>query len=275
MPVIYDLVNKHYDLGGDQAVNIDVIADSAVFLTPKYFLENSVSNWNVNTLLQQVEFNFDAYKNDESFPMAVLDHSLQRSKKTDDIGYVSHDSDEISLYYFKLMSGNLLSQLFGRDRELSLMMEDMYKMGGSKSESPDFHHRRMNDDVEMQWWDKMNTSMASAMESHSNFDSFVMEGTGHCSFGLNVPLEYEGFEEWAASLLQEPIETTNTITPAPADSVGEDSTTQSSPTIDTSVPAANNSSISFAADSANLATGHVPSSFAVIVMFLLSWRLIR
>ena len=117
--------------------------------------------------------------------------------------------------------------------------------------------------------------MASAMESHSNFDSFVMEGTGHCSFGLNVPLEYEGFEEWAASLLQEPIETTNTITPAPADSVGEDSTTQSSPTIDTSVPAANNSSISFAADSANLATGHVPSSFAVIVMFLLSWRLIR
>jgi len=203
LPVVYDLINTHYDLKGENAVNIDVIADSPVFLTPANFLENYMPNWNVGTLMERIGFDFEAYQYDEEFPDAVLDHVLQRGKKTDDIGYVSHDADAISLYYYKMMSEGL-GGLFGRERELSWMNQDMHKIGSQQSRrqvSPGLHARRRLDEIEDKWKNEMNSSMTEIMNEHSSFETFAMEGDGHCSFGLNVPLEYEGFEEWLTSLL--------------------------------------------------------------------------
>mmetsp|Transcript_21002 Transcript_21002/g.39711 ORF Transcript_21002/g.39711 Transcript_21002/m.39711 type:complete len:306 (-) Transcript_21002:718-1635(-) len=77
-PVIYDLINTHY---GEQAVNIDVIMDSPVYLTPSYFLQNYFPNWNAGTILKKIGFDFDTYRNEESFPDLILDYALKRRRR--------------------------------------------------------------------------------------------------------------------------------------------------------------------------------------------------
>jgi len=279
LPVLYDLINTHYNKeGGDNSVNIDVVADSSVFLTPISFMKNYLSTWNIGTILDKIDFDFDAYKFNENFPYAVLDHVLERSKKTDDIGYVSHDADGISLYYYKIMSEGI-SGLFGRDRELSSAEQDIYKMS-KVTPLVDGSHRKMNDEddpILNQWWQQMNNSMTLAELTHINFDSFVMEGDGHCSFGLNVPLEYEGFKDWLVNLLDE--DEVN---------VGEDNTEVDNPTTEststgTTLTTSNadmlsttNSSTPTGSETNNAsAAGQVSSSFSILLMcFLLSWKLL-
>ncbi len=187
LPVVYDLINTHYAKssfpGGEgKAVNIDVISDSSVFLTPTSFLENYMGNWNVGTIMDRIDFDFEQYKYTESFPYLVLDHALQRSKKTDNIGYVTTDADQVSLYYYKLMNAGSGSDLFGR--RMRSMERELYNWNyGLKT--LDNIRRRMNEDgTETEWWDKMSSSIDLAEKAHSNFDAFVVEGTGHCNFGL-------------------------------------------------------------------------------------------
>ena len=280
LPVLYDLINTHYNKeGGDSSVNIDVVADSSVFLTPISFMKNYLSTWNVGTILDRIDFDFEAYRFNESFPYAVLDHVLERSKKTDDIGYVSHDADGISLYYYKIMSEGI-SGLFGRDRELSSAEQDMYKMSKVRPSS----HRKMNDEesdpVLIKWWQQMNNSMNLAESTHINFDSFVMEGDGHCSFGLNVPLEYEGFEDWLANLLDEDEvnmgedKTEVDIPTTQSTSTGTPLTTSNTdilPTTNASMVDATPSSEANNMEAA--AAGQVSSIYGILVMCLLSWKL--
>ena len=274
LPVLYDLINAHYNQGGDSSVNIDVVADSSVFLTPISFMKNYLSTWNIGTILDRIDFDFEAYRFNESFPYEVLDHVLERSKKTDDIGYVSHDADGISLYYYKIMSEGI-SGLFGRDRELSSAEQDMYKMS---KVTPPHRRRKMNDEesdpVLIKWWEQMNNSMNLAESTHINFDSFVMEGDGHCSFGLNVPLEYEGFEDWLANLLDgDKTEVDNPTTEST--SKGTTLTTSNadiSPTTNASM--VDTTPIGSEANDIS-AAGQVSSSFSILLMcFLLSWKLL-
>ena len=243
-------------------------------------MKNYLSTWNIRTILDKIDFDFEAYRFNESFPYAVLDHVLERSKKTDDIGYVSHDADGISLYYYKIMSEGI-SGLFGRDRELSSAEQDMYKM--SKMAQPSLH-RKMNDEddpVLIDWWQKMNNSMTLAESTHINFDSFVMEGDGHCSFGLNVPLEYEGFKDWLANLLDEDevnmgedktevdnptTESTSTGTASTTSNADIIPTTNAS-MVDTTPTGSETNDISTAA-------GQVSSSFSILVMCVLSWKIL-
>ena len=272
LPVLYDLINTHYNKeGGDNSVNIDVIADSSVFLTPVSFMENYLSTWNIGTILDGIGFDFEQYRFNESFPYALLDHVLERSKKTDDIGYVSHDSDGISLYYYKIMSEGI-SGLFGRERELSSAEQDMYKMSEVTPPSVNGLHRKMNDEefdpVLNQWWQQMNNSMNLAESTHSNFDSFVMKGDDHCSFGLNVPLEYEGFEDWLGNLLDE--DEVN---------VGEDKTDTTSTTFNADILPTTNASMvdttPLSSEANNMAAaGQVSASFAMLVICLSSWKLL-
>mmetsp|Transcript_4600 Transcript_4600/g.10105 ORF Transcript_4600/g.10105 Transcript_4600/m.10105 type:complete len:461 (-) Transcript_4600:217-1599(-) len=197
-PIIYDLINTHY---GGQAVNIDVIMDSPVYLTPSYFLENYFPNWNVGTILKKVGFDFDTHRNEESLPDLILDYALKRSKETDNIGFVTHDNDQISLLYFTLMSGSLA--IGGRDRRsLSSIDPSLLHKSDIKSTTSN-SGRKMVSDIQSQWWSGINNSMTLAMEGHSNLDVFIIEGDGHCSFSLNVPLQYDGFEEWASNLVRE------------------------------------------------------------------------
>jgi hypothetical protein len=64
VPIAYDLINKHYNtfLKGSgtwpRAVNINVIMDSSVYLTPEYFLQNYYGNWNPATIMKKIQFNW-------------------------------------------------------------------------------------------------------------------------------------------------------------------------------------------------------------------------
>ena len=170
-PVVYDLINSHYTAIGKD-VNINGIADSPVFITPSYFLKNGIQHWNLDAIMDKIGFDFEKYKNDESFPSAVMDFVLDKSKTTDQWGYVTHNADLVSLLYYSFMSGGTI---FGGDRGL-----------GKRSKLSDFKPpmRRLNDDMKSQWWMQMNNSMSLAMNDHSNFHSYVIDGSDHCTFSL-------------------------------------------------------------------------------------------
>ncbi|KAL9180800.1 hypothetical protein ACHAXT_011253 [Thalassiosira profunda] len=176
LPVVYDLINSHYrNTLGEQRVNIDVVSDSPVFLTPSHFLLNYFPNWNVRTMTEKIGFDFESYQFDTQFPQRILDHALERSTSTDSIGMVTHDADQVSLGYYSLMNGGSVESLFGGSDEA----------------------------LQTQWWAELNSSMTNAMEEHSNFMAFVIDGEAHCTFGLNVPLGYDGFEDWLTSVFEE------------------------------------------------------------------------
>ena len=173
-PVVYYIINSYYMENGKDVV-INGIADSPVFITPSYFLENGIQHWNVGKIMDSIGFDFETYKNDESFPNAVMEYVLQKSKKTDQWGYVTHNADAVSLFYYSFMSGGSFPP-----------------------------RRRTNyDDIQSQWWIKMEDSLSLATNEHDNFHSFVIDGSDHCTFGLNVPIQYEGFVEWASKIVQE------------------------------------------------------------------------
>jgi hypothetical protein len=170
-PVVYDLINSHYSANGKD-VTINGIADSPVFITPSYFLKNGIQHWNVETIMSMIGFDFESFKNDESFPNAVIDYVLDRSKETDSWGYVTHNADAVSLLYYSFMSGGTI---FGGDSGLGKRS----KLGGIVPP-----RRRLNDDMQSQWWMQMNNSMSLAMNDHKNFHSLVIEGADHCTFSL-------------------------------------------------------------------------------------------
>lgn len=144
LPVVYHMINEYYK-ARDRNVTISVISDSPVFLTPSKFLKNNLQNWNHETVMKLIGFDYDTYKNDVQYPNAVLDYVLDSSDDTDSIGFLSHKVDPISMMYYVSMGGE----------------------GGTS-----------------EWWNQMNNSWSQAMNEHDNFDIFVMDETGHCSSGL-------------------------------------------------------------------------------------------
>lgn len=184
VPVAYDIINKHYNtlLKGGRSVNINSIMDSSVYLTPSYFLTNGFPNWNPNSIMKKkLGFNYNKYQYDERYPDMVWHHVLKRGSSKDSWGFVTHSSDPISLMFYQYMSGN------GDNNGRSLI-------------SP----RRMdNNDLSSQWWTEINASMQLAMKNHHNVDTYVIDGEGHCSFGLYYPLQESNFETWASPIVKE------------------------------------------------------------------------
>ena len=62
-PVVYDLLRAHYRtggiIGGMSPVNINVIMDSSVYLTPEAFLNSYYGNWGPERIMKKIRFNFD------------------------------------------------------------------------------------------------------------------------------------------------------------------------------------------------------------------------
>jgi hypothetical protein len=168
LPFAYDMVNEFYNSrnNGDGMANVNVVMDSAVYLTPSTFLENYYNNWNPATMLQQIGFDdtFDSKKYDEDFPNLILDHVLARGGPILDWGFITHNSDPVSFMYYVAMGG---------------------------------------DADETKWWTEMKESMDLQQSKHDNVEFFVIDGNGHCSFGLHLALEEDGFEEWMAPIVSE------------------------------------------------------------------------
>ena len=85
LPVVYDLITSHYNsrLPGLRSVQVSIIADSAVYLTPPYFLENYFDNWNPFPILKKTGFNYEKYRYNEDFPTKLWDFILKRGSNGD------------------------------------------------------------------------------------------------------------------------------------------------------------------------------------------------
>ena len=65
VPIAYDLLQRHYNSFvrgagvGMKSVDIGIVMDSSVYLTPEVFLESSIGNWGVESVMKKIGFNFD------------------------------------------------------------------------------------------------------------------------------------------------------------------------------------------------------------------------
>ncbi len=174
LPVAYDLVNNHYNsfLKGGRTVNVNTIIDSAVYLTPSYFLEYGIDNWNPWTILSKIMFPYNKYKYNINYSTNLWEHVLRRGSRNDKWGFVTHTNDPVSIAYWQAMGG-----AYGDDDNDS--------------------------DDEVSWSNHLLTSLQTVQEKHSNVDVFYIDGQGHCSFGLQYALQEDGFEDFALSIISE------------------------------------------------------------------------
>lgn len=214
LPIVYDLLNKHYNTFGVRSVQINTIIDSPVFLTPKYFLKNAFGNWNPWPLVKRIDFNYQKWQYSVNYPIKLWDHILKRGFVKDQWGFVTHTNDETSQFYFTWMSGDGEDYSDNGD-DFAIGDDDASASAIANSESNndtnasnlelyDDSTRQLNgNDVEEQWWEELTRSVSILQSKHKNIKSFFIEGNGHCSFGLYYPLQEDDFEVWASEIFQE------------------------------------------------------------------------
>mmetsp|Transcript_20208 Transcript_20208/g.30629 ORF Transcript_20208/g.30629 Transcript_20208/m.30629 type:complete len:861 (-) Transcript_20208:61-2643(-) len=181
LPTAYDLIQKHYNGLGRRTVQISVLADSPVYLTPQYFLQNQFYKWNPSTMMSKVGFNYERWKYASDYPTRVWDHILRRGNNRDLWGFLTHNEDPTSLYFYEWMSGTYDDDDNGR------------QLGGE------------DDDGEYsEWWSYLMSSVKTVKSKHKNVQSYIIDGEGHCKFGLGMALNEDYyFEDWAASIFKE------------------------------------------------------------------------
>ena len=108
LPVVYDLVHHHYNsfLKGGRTVNITVIMDLAVYLTPTYFMRNGMPNWNVDTILSKTKFD-QSQEERVQYSTKLWEHVLGRGSNKDQWGFLSHTNDPVSIAYWQAGGGIL------------------------------------------------------------------------------------------------------------------------------------------------------------------------
>ncbi|KAL7516842.1 hypothetical protein ACHAWX_001820 [Stephanocyclus meneghinianus] len=168
--------------------------DSSVYLTPEYFLQHYYANWNPGTIMNKIRFDFDRYRYESNYPDLLWGHILKRGPNSDKWGFVTHSDDPVSLMYFQYMSG------YGNNNARRSLEVGQY-ITPSSLES----RRELGDDSQSQWWGGIQSSMTAVEEKHKNVDFYIIDGEGHCSFGLYYPLQDEGFQEWASPIVKEGI----------------------------------------------------------------------
>lgn len=179
LPLAYHLLHRHYNNHFVSKTQISVIADSPVYLTPTYFMNNAISNWNPWTMAKFLGFRYQKWQDSEEYPTKLWDFVLRKGNNRDQWGFVTHTDDPVSQTYYKWMSG------YNNNNDRRKLEEN-------------------NDEIAEQWWSELSSSLDEIQSRHSNVATFFIdENEGHCSFGLYYPLQTSGFEEWAAEILKE------------------------------------------------------------------------
>jgi hypothetical protein len=170
--------------------------DSSVYLTPPNFLQYGYPNWNPKTVMEMIGFNYERLRYEENYPDLVWDHVLRRGASHDRWGFVTHFSDPVSLMYYQYMNGD-------ENGDRSLSLASSFDGSIAHSNDVDGNRRHMTSSLESQWWIEINSSMKYIKKRHSNVRTFVIDGEGHCTFGLYYPLQEKQFDEWAAIIVNE------------------------------------------------------------------------
>lgn len=175
LPLAYHYINAHYNRMFTKRTHISVMADSPVYLTPKYFLENGMPKWNSDPIVKKMGFPADKWKYSEEYPTKLWEYILNHGNAHHPWGFTSHTQDPVSVQYFQWMSG-----------------------------SNNNNQRRLEDaDVETTWWSQLSSSLQYITSRHANVHTYwIDDAEGHCSFGLYYPLQSDGFAEWAGTILR-------------------------------------------------------------------------
>ncbi|KAL3924018.1 MAG: hypothetical protein SGILL_001306 [Bacillariaceae sp.] len=175
VPVVQQLLHQHYNHFGNRNTQLAALADSPVYLTPSYFLNYGLPNWNPQKLLaDKMGVPYNKYKDSEDYPTQLWDYFLRKSDNRNRWGFVSHTQDPVSMTYYQYMSGN----------------------GGD-------NRRQLEDNGNSQWYSELSGSVSYIQGKHRNVKSFWMDGEGHCSFGLYYAMQEEGFQDFASAIVQE------------------------------------------------------------------------
>jgi Pectinacetylesterase len=182
LPVVYDLIRKHYSHIGRRTVQIATIGDSPVYLTPDYFLENGFGNWNPETLTNRIGFNFKKWRYSDDYSTRVWGHVLKRGHNKDQWGIVTHNNDPVSLAYFQWMSG---------------------EGSGNRYQRKLNNNNKNENDAESEWYKELTSSLSTIQKQHKNVATYLIDGEGHCSFGLYYPMLEDSFQGWAYDIVEE------------------------------------------------------------------------
>jgi membrane associated rhomboid family serine protease len=192
LPVVYDLIRKHYSHIGRRTVQISIIADSPVYLTPEYFLENGFGNWNPETLTNKIGFNYKKWRYSDEYSTRVWGHVLKRGHNKDQWGIVTHNNDPISLAYFQWMSGE----------------------GDENRYQRNLNNNKNENENDSEWFKELTSSLNTIQKQHKNVETYFIDKEGHCSFGLYYPMLEDSFQDWAFDIVEE--QNLGSPTPAPA-----------------------------------------------------------
>ena len=155
-------------------------------------MQNGIPNWNVEPMMNKIRFNFNKHgqnSDSEDFSQQVINHVLKRSSRKDSLGFVTHNNDPVSIAYYEAMSG-----YYNNDDD-----DNNNNNNGRKLEDNE-------DAVAAQWWSELTSSFDVVMKHHHNAKTYILDGEGHCSFGLYYAQAEGGqdFQNWAENILLPP-----------------------------------------------------------------------
>lgn len=181
LPVYRALHNQFNGGLSPRRTQINTIADSPVYLTPQYFLNNALDNWLPDEYFQNLGIPYKRFRSSEDYSTLIWDFVLRKGSNKDRWAFVSHTDDPVSEIYYQWMAGY------------------------NNNDDDDDGRRFLEDnDIANEWYQKLTTSVGTVQSKHSNLQTFWIDGEGHCSFGLYYALqESSDFEAFAGDIFRE------------------------------------------------------------------------
>jgi hypothetical protein len=169
---VYRAFHNQYNGGlNPLRTQINTIADSPVYLTPEYFLNNALDNWLPDEYFQRLGIPYERYRSSEEYSTLIWDFVLRKGSNKDRLAIVSHTNDPVSQIYYQWMSGS---------------------------------NNNNGNDVSDEWYEQLTSSIDSIQSKHKNLQTYWIEGQGHCSFGLYYALqESSDFATFAGDIFRE------------------------------------------------------------------------
>ena len=206
IPVVQSLIHKHYNHFGHRSTQIASIMDSPVYLTPTYFLNNALPNWNVESILSRIGLPYEKFIDGggEEYPKMMWDYILKKGDNRNKWGFISHTSDPISLMYYQYMSGSYNDD---DDDDDDGNNDDDYGNndddGNYGNYDDDYNNNNYGEDS---WYTEITDSISYIEKKHpNNVDSYWIDSEGHCTFGLYYAINEGGsdFQNYAGSIFKE------------------------------------------------------------------------